>query len=148
MNFDRAKEIHDLLFSFMGLFHEKFLYRFRLETLCESSLKKNHMKIINILYQHDQITLTEIGKMLDIEKGSMTTLIDVLEEKDFVIRSNDPTDRRKTLISLSSKGKEEMDRVMNYYAQKMDEFLYKVDSDEIQKFQTDLQQVVGFLKKV
>lgn len=148
MNFDRTKDIHDLLFTFMGLFHEKFLYRFRLETLCEPSLKKNHTKILSILYQHDQITLTEIGKMLDVEKGSMTTLIDALEERNFVIRSNDPADRRKTLLSLSLKGKEKMDQVMNYYAQKMDEFLVKVDSDEIQKFQANLQHVVEFLKKV
>lgn len=148
MNFDKAKEIHDLLFTFMGLFHEKFLYRLRQENMCDPLLKKNHTKILNILYQHDHITLTEIGKMLDIEKGSMTTLIDVLEEKDFVIRLNDPTDRRKTLISLSPKGREEMDRVMNFHAQKMDEFLCMIDSDEIQKFQLNLQQVVEFLKKV
>ncbi len=148
MNNDRAKEIHDLLFTFMGLFHEKFIYRFRQETDCEHTLKKNHSKILNILYQHDQITLTEIGKMLDIEKGSMTTLIEVLEEKDFVIRSHDPADRRKALISLSPKGKEEMDRIMNLYTQKIDQFLVKVDADEIREFQTNLERVVGFLKKV
>ena len=148
MNVDKAKEIHDLLFIFMGLFHEKFLYRLRQENICDPFLKKNHTKILSILYQHDHITLTEISKLLDIEKGSMTTLIDVLEEEDFVIRLNDPTDRRKTLISLSAKGREEMDRVMNLHAQKMDEFLVNSDSEEIQKFKTNLQFVVDFMKNV
>lgn len=148
MNFDKAKEIHDLLFVFMGLFHEKFLYRLRQENMCDPFLKKNHAKILNILYQRDHITLTEIGKMLDIEKGSMTTLIDVLEEKDFVIRLDDPKDRRKTLITLSPKGRQEMDRIMNLHALKMDEFLCKSDSEEIQKFKTNLQFVVDFMKKV
>lgn len=148
MNFDKAKEIHDLLFTFMGLFHEKFHFRFREESICVPCLKKNHMKILNILYQQDHITLTEIGKMLDIEKGSLTTLIDQLEEKEFVIRADDRTDRRKTLISLSPRGREEMDRVMNLYAQKMDELLCDVDSDEIQQFSTSLQFVVKFMKKI
>jgi DNA-binding MarR family transcriptional regulator len=132
----------------MGLFHEKFSSRFRQETICESSLKKNHKKIINILYQHDKITLTEIGKLLDIEKGSLTTLIDVLEEEDFVIRLNDPADRRKTLISLSPKGKEEMEQVIDFLAQRMKESLNKFDPKEIQKFQMSLQYVVDFMNKI
>jgi MarR family transcriptional regulator, organic hydroperoxide resistance regulator len=132
----------------MGLFHEKFVYRFRQETICEDTLKKNHKKIINVLYQHDQITLTEIGKLLDIEKGSLTTLIDSLEEKDFVTRLNDPTDRRKTLLTLSPKGKEEMEKVMNVFAQRIDESLHKFDPEEIEKFQQSLEYVVNILKKV
>lgn len=148
MNFDKVKEIHDLLFTFMGLFHEKFHFRFREESNGVPCLKKNHTRILNVLYQHDHITLTEIGKLLDIEKGSLTTLIDQLEEKEFVIRADDLTDRRKTLISLSPQGREEMDRVMNLYAQKIDELLHDVDSDEIQHFLTSLQFVVKFMKKI
>jgi MarR family transcriptional regulator, organic hydroperoxide resistance regulator len=148
LDFRKAKKIHYLLFTFMGLFHEKFVYRFRQETICEDTLKKNHKKIINVLYQHDQITLTEIGKLLDIEKGSLTTLIDSLEEKDFVTRLNDPTDRRKTLLTLSPKGKEEMEKVMNVFAQRIDESLHKFDPEEIEKFQQSLEYVVNILKKV
>lgn len=147
MNLDKAKEIQDLLFAFMGLFHEKFFRRFRHEINCEPHLKKNDMKILSILYQHAPMTLTEIGKRLDIEKGSLTTLIDSLEEKDLVIRSNDPADRRKTLISLSTKGREEMDRVMDFFAKRIDESLSKVDPDEIKEFRLNLQKVVEFLKK-
>ena len=148
MNLDKAKEIHDLLFASMGLFYEKFFCRFRHEIICEPHLKKNDMKILNILYQHAPMILTEIGKRLDIEKGSLTTLIDSLEEKNLVVRSNDPADRRKTLISLSTKGMEEMDRVMDFYAKRIDDSLSMVDPGEIKEFQINLQKVVEFLKKV
>nr|WP_166511778.1 MarR family transcriptional regulator [Desulfallas thermosapovorans] len=151
MNFDTAKQIHNLLFTFMGLFHEKFLLRFRQEFHEYSRvpcLKKNHMKILNVLYQRDRITLTEISKMLDIEKGSLTTLVDLLEKEDFVIRTSDPMDRRKTLIRLSSRGREEMDRVMDFCAQKMNEILHDVDSVEIQQFVTSLQSAVKFMRKI
>lgn len=151
INFDTAKQIHNLLFTFMGLFHEKFLLRFRQESHEYTRLpcfKKNHMKILNVLYQGDLITLTEISKMLDIEKGSLTTLIDLLEKEDFVIRTSDPMDRRKTLIRLSSRGREEMDRVMDFCAQKMNKRLHDIDSTEIHHFLTSLQSAVEFMKKV
>ncbi len=148
MNFDKVKEIHDLLFTFMGLFHEKFTYRHRQETQSDPCLKKNHKKILHILYQNDKITLTEIGRLLDIEKGSLTTLIDTLEEQNLVIRQIASSDRRKTYISLSPKGKDEMDQVMILYAQSMEETLSKVNPEEIEDFLKNLQQVVAFLKKV
>lgn len=147
MNLAEAKEIHDLLFSFMGLFHEKYLKRFRQEHFNESCLKKNHIKILNVLYQDDCLTLTEIGKRLDVEKGSLTTLIDQLEERELVHRSNDPADRRKTLISLSPGGRDKMDQVMKFYAQKMDEFLSWADPQEIQQFLANLRFVVQFMKR-
>jgi len=151
INFNTAKQIHNLLFAFMGLFHEKFLLRFRQDSHDSTRVpcfKKNHMKILNTLYQKDSITLTEIGKMLDIEKGSLTTLIDLLEKENFVIRTSDPSDRRKTLVCLSSHGREQMDRVMDLCARKMDEILHDTDAVEIQQFLSNLRSVVKFMKKI
>lgn len=148
MDFEKAKEIHYLLFTFMGLFHEKFLHRYRNDVVTEDTLKKNHKKILNILYQYDQITITEIGKLLDIEKGSLTTLIDTLEEKDLVIRITDPSDRRKSLLSLSLKGKELMMCVMDHFSKRIDESINKFEPAEIQKFEESLQFVVDLMKRV
>ncbi|EHQ88549.1 MarR family winged helix-turn-helix transcriptional regulator [Desulfosporosinus youngiae] len=148
MDFNKAKQIHCLLFSFVGLFYEKVFIGFRQESKCDSSLKKNHKKILNILYLHDKLTITEISKLSDIEKGSLTTLIDLLEEKGYITRLTDPADRRKSLISLSDNGKKEMERVMNYFAQRMNESLHKFSSDEIQKFQNNLEYVVDLMKKL
>lgn len=148
MNIENAKEIYDLLLNFMGLFYEKIVLRSRHDSSCVPSLKKNQMKILSILYQHDQITLTEIAKMLNIEKGSLTTLVDWLVENDFVSRSNDLNDRRKSLISLSSHGREVADEVIEFYSQKVDKLLHDVDPVEIQQFLTSLQFVVKFMKKI
>jgi len=86
--------------------------------------------------------------MLDIEKGSLTTLIDQLEKQGFVYRLNDPMDRRKTLICLCSQGREVMDRIINFCTLKTDGLLNNFDADEIQQFLTSLQYVVGFMKKM
>ncbi|WP_092469154.1 MarR family winged helix-turn-helix transcriptional regulator [Desulfotruncus arcticus] len=148
MNIQKTKELHDLLYAFMGMFHEKFLIRFRHEYDGLPWIKKNHAKIMNILYQHNHLTSTEIGKMLDIEKGSLTTIIDQLAEKGMVIRFNDANDRRRNLISLSTAGRDEMNRVMDFYTRKLDVFLQKVDAEEITRFIDSLRYVVWFMKKM
>ncbi|AHF07649.1 MarR family winged helix-turn-helix transcriptional regulator [Desulfitobacterium metallireducens] len=148
MNSENAKEIYDLLLNFMGLFYEKIFLRSRHDSCNLPCLKKNQMKILSILYQHEHITLTEIGKMLNIEKGSLTTLVDGLVENNFVIRSNDLNDRRKSLISLSPSGIEVTDKVIKFYSQKVTELLRDVDSKETQQFLESLQFVVKFMKKI
>lgn len=148
MNYDNAKGIYDLALNFIGLFREKIVLRSRSDFNCSPCLKKNHMKILSILYKHEYITMTEIGKLLDIEKGSLTTLVDWLVENDFVNRSNDPSDRRKSLISLSSHGREAADEVRKIHAEKLNKLLNEVDPDELQKFASSLKYVVDFMKTI
>ncbi len=147
MNFQEAKELHNLLFSFIGMFHEKFLCRFRQHYDGNPRLKKNQVKIISILYQHDHLIPTEIGKMLDIEKGSLTTLIDQLEDMGLIIRRADPCDRRKLLISLSAAGRDEMNKIMDDHTRSLRVFFRGVDPGEIKQFVASLQYAVDFMKK-
>ncbi|MDD4239647.1 MAG: MarR family transcriptional regulator [Desulfotomaculaceae bacterium] len=147
MRFQEAKELHNLLFTFIGLFHEKFLWRFRQHYDGNPRIKKNHVKIISILYQRDHLIPTEIGKMLDIEKGSLTTLIDQLEDMGLVIRCADPSDRRKLLISLSAAGREEMNKIMDDHTRSLSVIFQGVEPGEIKQFVTSLQYAVDFMKK-
>lgn len=145
---EESKIIYKHMMSFMGLFHEKFVQPFRCELAPQSNLKKNHFKIINILFLEKTLTLTEISKALDIEKGSLTSLIDNLEEREMVLRANDPKDRRKQLISLSPKGQEEMVKIIDFYIKKMSEYLDKFEREEVEEFRSSLEKCVDFLKKL
>ncbi|MCR4442448.1 MAG: MarR family transcriptional regulator [Peptococcaceae bacterium] len=111
-------------------------------------MKKNHAKIINLLYRNERLTATEIGKRLDIEKGSLTTLIDQLEERGFVVRESDPADRRRFLIALSDAGREEMNRAMDFYAGKLNDFFQGIDPQELEQFMQSLRYAVTFLNKM
>jgi len=148
MNLTEAKELHNLLFAFFGMFHEKFIYRFRHDYVGLQGLKKNQIKILNVLSQYDLLTLTEIGKMLDIEKGSLTALIDQMEEMELVRRCGDPEDRRKYLITLGVQGREEMERLIDSYAHKLIRLFENFDTEETKKFVASLENAVDFMKKV
>ena len=150
MDYQQAKELHNLLFSFAGLFHEKFLLRIRCEYYAENlpNLKKNHQKILNLLYQKDNQTSTELGRKLDIEKGSLTSLIDQLVDWGLVTRAMDPYDRRKALISLSPEGREQMEKVMDFYTRKLNDFFKDIEPQTMHEFIKNLRYVIDFLERM
>lgn len=146
MSTDEAAELHFLLFSFMGLFHQKFLHRFRKKADCE--LKKNHVKILGMLYQHQELTSTEIARMLDIEKGSVTTLIDQLAQADLVIRCDTPNDRRKTMVKLTGHGRSEVEQIRSNDMRIINEMFKDVDAKDRQQFLDCLRYSIQFLKQL
>lgn len=148
MNDSETRELHDLLFSFMDMFHEKFLYSFRKNNENKTGMKKNHAKIIMMLYRFKSLTSTEIARMLYMEKGSVTTLIDQLTESGFVVRCNVANDRRKSLVLLTDSGKAQMEIIIANHIQSMDELFHDVDSNEMEQFADNLKNVVKFMNKL
>lgn len=148
MKYEDLQELHDLLFSTMGLFHQKFLHRFSKESQKYPGLKKNHIKMVSLLYQHPFLTATEIAKMLNMEKGSLTTLVDQLVDFGLVNRCEDHHDRRKSLLSLTDAGKAEMEDILNDSIQRMSQILGDADPDELQEFVASLRHATEFMQKL
>lgn len=148
MGYEELRELHDLLFKAMGLFHEKFLCQFGKESPNYPGVKKNHIMIIGFLYRYQTLTATEIAKKLNMEKGSLTTLIDQLEGVGLVTRCKDLNDRRRTLISLTNIGKEEMEAIMRNSTQRMYEILSNADPDELLEFISSLRYAVEFMQRI
>lgn len=148
MDDEKIRELQSLLHAFMGLLHEKFLFKFRSYNNIEPRVNKNQMKIMRILYQQDKVTSTQIGKMLDIEKGSLTTLIDQLVALGFVDRVVDPNDRRRILLSLNKAGQERIETVMEQYTLNLRELFRDVDSEEMELFINSIKYAVNFMRKL
>lgn len=147
MNKEQALELHVLLFTFMGCFHEKFLVNYRQHLDFALPLKKNQTKIISMLYHHNGLTPTELARLLDIEKGGLTTIIDQLEQMELIIRCPDPNDRRKQLLSLSERGRNEMEKVMQRYTESIREQFKLTDQQELDEFMSSLRYVVEFMER-
>ncbi|NLG33057.1 MAG: MarR family transcriptional regulator [Syntrophomonadaceae bacterium] len=141
---EEVKEIHALIMALMGTIHDKFFQRLRKHQDFNRQITKNQSKLIGILYQYDDITATDLARMLDIEKGSLTTMIDQLQEMGLVIREIDPQDRRKLLLSLSPAGVEQVEKMMELYRQILEEMFHNVEPGEMNNFIKNLRQVVEF----
>ncbi|NLU50177.1 MAG: MarR family transcriptional regulator [Syntrophomonadaceae bacterium] len=148
MDKEEAQELHLLLFTLAGFVHKKFWLNLRKHSCFAPRANKNQVKIINILYYREGLTPTEIGQMLDLEKGSLTTILDQLEEMGFIVRRVDPNDRRKLLVSLSRAGRDQMDKTMSQYTESLVKLFKDVEDEEKATFIRSLRHVVDFIKKL
>lgn len=62
-------------------------------------------EVLNILKKKENISQKDLGGHLKVKPGSLSELINKLEEKDLVLREKDEEDKRFSNISLTKKGK-------------------------------------------
>jgi len=84
-----------------------------------------------------QLTPTELFKALMLSSGAMTNRLNRLEEAGLISRDADPNDRRGTLVSLTPKGLELMNRAVEDHAQN-EQQLVSTYTPEEQKLLMDL----------
>lgn len=147
MGNDRLDELHELYFNLIPLFYKcKTIYMDRNKTydLCN----KNQSMAVMIIGKAEEITPTALSKLINMEKGSLTALIDSLVEKKLAIRSNDPEDRRKILLSLTSEGIEHMKAIEEQSKQELLLMVANLDEKEVDQMHDSLKILVELLKKI
>lgn len=132
-----SNKIGSILISSMGGCH------------CENPHQhKSRNMTLRILAMEGDVTPSSLSQYLELNKSSVTSLIDSLEKEGLVIRNPDPDDRRKCFISLSSEGRQ--------YLEVFDEFMDLISeriachlSDlEYEEFLSSMRKVVEFQKKL
>ena len=112
------------------------------------NLSKNQPQVIKIIGIEGEMMPSTIGKYVGMNKSSLTHLVDDLEKKGIVYRKNDPQDRRKVLVSLTSKGLKCYDYLSKITAEMADEVLEHVDEKELDDLIQSLETMTRVLRKV
>jgi DNA-binding MarR family transcriptional regulator len=95
------------------------------------NLNPSHYGILFLLEEIDQASQQQLAQHLTIDRANMVDLLDLLEKRGFVERTQDPVDRRRHAVKLTSSGREEI-RQMRQAVDKLDqeEFFVGLDSQE------------------
>lgn len=98
--------------------------------------------ILSILAEKEQMSQKELQEILQIQPGSMSEILMKLEQKGLIIREKDSEDKRKSIIRLTSTGKE----ATKEQKPRMDEDnMFSVLSDEEQALlKTMLKKLLDF----
>jgi len=64
-------------------------------------LTRSQWWVLTHLYHQDGLTQTALAELMEIEKPSLGRLLDRLEAKNWIERSNDPKDRRANRVYLT-----------------------------------------------
>lgn len=148
MKEDVIKETVRLQFETIHLFHKNFAKTFHPIRNSPYNLNKNQNRAIIIIGSADNIMPTNLGKCLDLQKGSLTSMIDALEKEGLVFRKGDPADRRKTLICLTEKGKEYRNWLTGEFEKNASEVITKLEEEDLIAYQKGLQTIFSILKKL
>lgn len=73
----------------------------------------HHETIALIVLLHDgPMVMSDLGAAVPLSRAAITALTDRLEFIGFVQRTPDPTDRRRTVLSLTDKAREQIDEAL------------------------------------
>lgn len=84
--------------------------------------------VLSIIEHSKSVSVKEIAQILGISPSAITQLVDGLVDSEIVTRSENPTDRRTTQLSLSTKG---LKQIQTIKKEKMEVFatLFEALSD-------------------
>ena len=97
----------EIIMGFPRIFHvlmRKMTHGFQTSQE-DMNLNQTQRRTLLVIYNKGIMTMTGLHKIIGLEKGSLTSVIDQLIRKGLVKRSRDEGDRRKVNISLSEAGK-------------------------------------------
>jgi DNA-binding MarR family transcriptional regulator len=82
------------------------------------------------LSRNGEMSQTELKEILNVEYSTIHKISRRLEKRGFVEKVTDPADKRVSLISLSTKGKEATRKIESYWYKLNMEFFEPLSDDE------------------
>ncbi|WP_413785434.1 MarR family winged helix-turn-helix transcriptional regulator [Cytobacillus sp. IB215316] len=104
-------------------------------------LNTTEFGVLDLLYNKEKFPLQKIGEHILIASGSITYVVDKLEQKGLIERKGCPKDRRVTYAAITKAGVELMDDIFPKHKKVIDEIFSVLTEDE-------KQMMIGLWKKV
>ena len=103
-------------------------------------------RILYILWEHGDLTITEIGKLTSLAKTTLTSMLDRMEAGGLVKRVPDKKNRRQIFIVVTEKAKEYRE-TYEWLSDKMNETFYQgFSTDEANEFEDKLRRILKNLE--
>lgn len=131
----------ELLWSFAPAFQ-----RWSESLMTEKGLSSQRLRILGSLHERGPRIMSELKEELGVTATNITALIDALEDDGLVARRAHPTDRRATVIELTSKAKGELALGCGAYKDRVAELFSDLSESECREFTRTLEKLWGRLQ--
>ncbi|KPA88912.1 MarR family winged helix-turn-helix transcriptional regulator [Pseudomonas asplenii] len=99
-------------------------------------------KVLIIMAQFGVDSPAELCRHLSIDSGSMTRMLDRLEQKELLVRQRSEGDRRQVRLVLTEQGQALADRLPEIGADAMNELAGAITRDELQTLEDILKKIL------
>ena len=98
------------------------------------SVNKTQLRALIIIKNNGAISMTDLCNKLNIEKGSLTSMVDDLTKKGYVMREKDTVDKRKYLITITESGEVIASDFVDKLKLGLEEKLIKLTEEDMKKY--------------
>ena len=110
-------------------------------------VNKTQLRALVFMKNYGEISMTELCAKLNIEKGSLTSMIDDLSKKGYVYREKNLKDRRKYMIVITEEGKQIAADFTEKLSNDLEEKFFKLDTDEREKYLEAIETLATLVNK-
>ena len=113
-------------------------------------INETQQRVLLLLSETDDVTMTMVSRMMNMEKGSMTPVIDKLIALGFLERERNPLDRRKYILILTQNGiqiAEKLSDEINAHMRKKFSVLSGDVNDQVMEAFSTIQQAMELIEK-
>lgn len=89
---------------------------------------------IELIDKHEDISFSEISRILDLKKSTVSIAVNQLIEQDIISKIQSNTDKRFYFLKLTTKGKEIMKMHNQVHQNTIKKILSTLDHNEVEKF--------------
>lgn len=129
------------------IFHDMKEFRFSGDVK-ELKLNKTQLKTLLVLYSQKESNMSTSSRVLDIEKGSFTSVIDNLIDCGLVERRRDENDRRKVRISLTEAGIMFVEDILLEMSRQVDKKLDVLSGEDKKRFVNAINDLAEITEKL
>lgn len=142
----------DQLKTFDEIYHRLLVLslKAKLPADMEAFMKLNpfDQKIMSMVFENDNISISSLTKLLKKSKSTMTSAINRLEKKKLIERKNALTDKRISMLSLTDEGVLLQKGHLRYEEELFSSILFALDDEsERENFLIMLEKITTQLEK-
>lgn len=112
------------------------------------NINKNQVRALTFIKNYGSISMSELCNMLNIEKGSLTSMIDDLERKKYVERVKDKKDRRKYNIVLTKEGDKIACEFLEHLQDNLHEKIGKIEKENLGRFFDSMNEIINTMESI
>ena len=104
-------------------------------------LTPEQFMLIDLLWNHGEMSKQELADQLQKDKNSVTRLVDAIERKGFVVRRQNTSDRRSNTLVLTEQAEKLKADAKQKGISILDKMLEGISEDELRTFLTTLRKL-------
>ena len=109
--------------------------------LLSNDLTFNQFKVLEVLYHRGNLNISSITKLTMSTPGNITVVIKNLKRDGWITSIKDPEDNRASILTISKKGIEIIEKVFPTHAKQLKEQLDVLDDKELETLYSLLDKV-------